>query len=219
MFTWTSKHLSAAALAALTLLGGCDAGFFVSAPTSMSVAKGSVVVTGPPGFCIDESASHNADTGAFVLLGSCASITGSLDAGKPQIRALLTAAVSAGSNGPTVRGSMNQLSAFFRSANGRKALSRSGNAATVRVLGTSHTDGVMILHVRDTSPFPGQAVTPGYWRALFDLNGHIVTLSVVGVAQAPYPEAAGLQVLETFVATVRAASPAPKATPGAATGG
>lgn len=208
MSTWTSRRgLAAAGLAALAALGGCDPAMFGMAPASMAVADGSVVVAGPPGFCVDSAASHAGDGGAFVLFGSCASISGKLDAGKPAIRAVLSAAVSAGAQGGAIRGSETELTRFFRSPAGRQMLSRSDDAATVRVLSISHSDGVMVLHARDTSPFPGQSVTPDYWRALFDLNGHIVTLSVIGVPQAPFSDASGLATLAAFVRQVRAASP------------
>lgn len=198
---------AAAAFAALLLLAGCDAMFAGLAPASMSVADGSVVVAGPPGFCVDERASHTGVNGAFVLFGSCASISGKLDAGRPPIRAVLTAAVSAGSHGGSVRGSQRQLATFFRSDAGRKVLSRARDPATVKVLGISRYDGVMVVHIRDVAPFPGQAVRPDYWRALFDLNGHIVTLNVFGVPEVPFSSGAGLAALKAFVARVRAASP------------
>ena len=197
----------AAICAALLMLAGCD-GLPGAAPASMATAGGAVVVAGPPGFCVDPEASHADDAGAFVLLGSCASISGVPDGQKPTLRAVLTAAVSAGATGGAIAGSETQLGAFFRSPEGRRALSRSGNPDTVKVLGITHTEGVLILHARDTSAFPGQSVSPDYWRALFDLNGHIVTLSVISVPQAPFTDASGLRALETFVGHVRGASPA-----------
>lgn len=200
------------ALAALLALAGCD-GLPGDAPASMATADGAVVVAGPPGFCVDPVASHADDSGAFVLLGSCASISGAPDGQRPALRAVLTAAVSVGTQGGSVAGSETELGAFFRSPEGRRALSRSGNPDTVKVLGITHTEGVLILHARDTSAFPGQAVSPDYWRALFDLNGHIVTLSVISVPQAPFTDAAGLHALESFVGHVRGASPAPAPAP------
>ncbi|MDE3079286.1 MAG: hypothetical protein KGI94_04580 [Paracoccaceae bacterium] len=197
----------------LLTLGGCALPF-MSPPNAMTVANGAVTIVGPQGFCVDQQSSHDGPGAPFVLLGSCASMAGSPTDPKPRIQALLTATVSVGSNGPSI-GDANwrQLVAYLHSTAGRKAQSRSGDARTVKIIGLARRDGVVILHARDTSPFPGQTVTPNYWRALFDLNGHIVTLSVNGVPQAPFPDSAGLALLETFVASVRAASapPAPAA--------
>lgn len=209
MTCWTfgARARDVAICAALAGLAGCEA-FPGAAPATMTTAGGAVVVAGPTGFCVDPGASHADDSGAFVLLGSCASISGVRDGQKPSLRAVLTAAVSAGTTGGAIEGSEPQLGAFFRSPAGRRALSRSGNPETVKVLGITHTEGVLILHARDTSAFPGQSVSPDYWRALFDLNGHIVTLSVISVPQAPFTDASGLRALETFVGHVRGASPA-----------
>lgn len=197
----------ALAFAALLALAGCEGLQTGMAPASMSVAGGTVVVAGPPGFCVDDNASHAGPTGAFVLFGSCASITGSLQAGRPPIRAVLTAAVSAGSSGGRIGGQYAQLSKFFRSGPGRAVLSRAGDAATVKVLSIGRYDDVITLHLRDVSPFPGQAVGPEYWRALFDVHGHIVTLNVFSVPEVPFSASAGLRTLKEFVARVRAASP------------
>lgn len=199
----TLRRLAAGALA--LFLAGCQA---VQAPGMMPVAGGAVVVAGPSGFCVDPGASHDSARGAFVLLGSCRSISGSsFLAQAPPLRAVLTAAVSAGSGGASIAGNTARLSRFFRSRAGRAALSRSGNPETVRVLSERVHDNAFILHARDVSAFPGHAVSPDYWRALFDLNGHIVTLSVIGVPQAPFTDTAALDTLEAFIARVRALSP------------
>lgn len=200
-------------LGVMMSLAGCGLPF-LSPPNSMTVASGAVTIIGPPGFCVDRDSSHDGPGAPFVLLGSCASMAGSQTEPKPLVQALLSATVSVGANGPSIAdANWHALVSYLRSAKGRKALSRSDDAKTVRVIGLARRDGVVILHARDTSPFPGQTVTPDYWRALFDLNGHIVTLSVIGIPQAPFPDSAGLALLESFVASVRAASaPAPQAT-------
>ncbi|MDE3028815.1 MAG: hypothetical protein KGH84_10490 [Paracoccaceae bacterium] len=206
MFIWISKArvLGAAAVIVSLALAGCDQ--MLNAPQTMSVADGAVVIAGPTGFCVDPDASHDNATGAFVLLGSCASIAQSAQAGHPTIRAVLTAAVSAGSHGATIASNEKKLASFFRAPQGRAALSRSGKASTVKVLSSGVRNGVFMIHARDVSAFPGQSVSPDYWRALFDLNGHIVTLSVIGVPQAPFTDRAALSTLQAFVQQTRAAS-------------
>ena len=85
------------------LLAFCAAGLLVgcvmegggSAPTSVSVGD-QITVAGPSGYCVDTSASRTGDSGAFVLLGSCASISRSLMAARPKYPAILTASVSGG---------------------------------------------------------------------------------------------------------------------------
>lgn len=202
------RHLRAAvALGVALMVAGCDPSMLMGqAPTSMAVADGAVVIAGPPGFCVDTNASHQGSKGAFVLLGSCASITDGAQKSRPPIRAVLTAAVSEGAQGGSVAGSERQLTAFFQSAAGRAVLSRSGDSRTVKLLGISHYRGAMVLHIQDVAPFPGQAVQPDYWRALFDLDGHIVTLNVFGVPEVRFSADAGRAVLRVFITRVRAAS-------------
>jgi hypothetical protein len=196
---WTSK----AAAALLLLVAGCTG---VSAPRSMSVAAGRVVIEGPAGYCIDTNGSRDTTAGTFVLLGSCDSISGVSTQPRPQAPAVLTAAVSAGTSGAGIAGSEKRLARYFESRAGRAALSRSGKARTVTILGHHDGDGAFFLHLSDSSARPDPTVS---WRVLFDLNGHIVTLSVVGLPGRPISARHSEALLRAFIAQVRAASPHP----------
>lgn len=201
MSTWISRLLATV----LTLgLAGCVGG---PAPERMAVADGRVVIAGPAGYCIDPSGSRDTASGSFVLLGSCASISGMAGAPHPQGQAILTAAVSAGASGAGIAGAETRLAHYFESAAGRAALSRSGRAGTVRILGHHGGHGAFFLHLRDRSAFPGRPDAPESWRVLFDLNGHIVTLSVMGLPDKPIVAARAEALLRAFMAEVRAASP------------
>lgn len=208
-------QLLRAALGAALILSLSACSLPLSEPANqMTVAGGAVTIVGPPGFCVDHDSSHDGPGAPFVLLGSCAAMAGQDKQPRPTIHALLSATVSVGAHGPSIAdANWEKLSRYLRSTAGRKALSRSGNAKTVRVIGLMRRDGVVILHARDTSPFPGQTVTPDYWRALFDLNGHIVTLSVIGLPQAQFPDSAGLALLQSFVASVKAGNKPPLKAP------
>lgn len=194
---WPLK--SAAAL--LFLVAGCTS---QPAPRSMPVAGGSVVIEGPAGYCVDTRGSRDTAAGTFVLLGSCASISGVSTQPRPQAPAILTAAVSAGSSGAGIAGSEQRLARYFESPAGRAALSRSGKARTVTILGHHDGDGAFFLHLRDNSARPDPTLS---WRVLFDLNGHIVTLSVVGLPGRPISARHSEALLRAFMAQVRAASP------------
>jgi len=95
---------------------------------------------------------------------------------------------------------------FFRSAEGRAALSQSGQAETVRVLETRRRKGVFYLHARDSSAGLNNAVRDEYWRALFDVKGRLVSASVFGTDSRPFSSDAGQQLLAEFVARIRAAN-------------
>ena len=78
-----------AVLAALALVPGCVAGLggggTGGAPAEAVVTKRQwSVITGPPGFCIDETATRAESDTAFVLLGNCAAISNSRRAAQPR---------------------------------------------------------------------------------------------------------------------------------------
>lgn len=196
----------AAALCSVLALAGCLAIPGAMAPDRVSVAGGSVVIAGPPGYCVDRMGSHDTARGAFVLLGSCAALDGTSDAPQPDIPAVLAAAVSAGTSGAGIAGNEKRLAAYFKSSAGRAALSRSGKASTVRILGYHGRDGAFFLHLRDTSAFRGRSDRPDSWRVLFDVNGHIVTLSVMGPPGKRFRSRDAEFVLRSFMARVRQAS-------------
>ncbi len=209
MSTWISKAGRVAA-ACLTLAACVPGAPLVSGGTAtraMSVSDGAVVVAGPPGYCIDRSASRDRPDGAFVLFGTCAALSGSASAGQPARPALLTVAVLPDTADNTaLTASFPVLAQFFRSAPGRAALSRSGKAETVELVAVSSKGDVLYLHLKDGSAGPGPAVEADYWRAVTTLRGRVVTLSALGLRDRPLPAAEKRRVLEALVAQMRAAN-------------
>lgn len=204
MSTWTSSGaLAGAALA----LAACVAPGVTGAPgvpTRIAVAGGAVTVAGPAGYCIDRGASRSGAEAAFVLLGSCAALSQRAGLAAPDAPALLTASVLAAPSGAGAP-DLERMAAFFRTEAGRAALSRSGRAESVEVAESFVRDGVLYLRARDRSaPQSGQGVEPEYWRAVLDLEGRMVTLSVLGAAERPLAQVAKRRTLDAFVRRVRA---------------
>ncbi len=197
-------------IAALALaLAGCVGTGLGGGTRALAVAGGAVTVTGPQGYCVDRSASRDSASGAFVLLGSCASLTGSRAAGQPQRPAILTASVGPlSAEGTDVAAALPAMAEFFQSSAGRAALSRAGAADTVAVDQISTSDGVLYLHLSDQALASGQAVEAGYWRALTGIRGRIVTLAVLSPTRGPLGVSEQRAVLDQFVARMRAANPA-----------
>ena len=206
MSIWISER-PLIALALVVAISGCAALPGGSqAPRSVDVADGAVTVTGPRGYCIDTETQSDDASGAVVLLGSCAALQESADAPRPDRDAVLSATVAA-SPGASPLGAMDDLTEFFRGEVGRAMLSRSGEAETVEVLDASSREGVLFLHLRDTSAFEGPRVAPQYWRALTELRGHLVTLSVLSPADGTLSPQGGLSTLEAFVREMVRANP------------
>ncbi len=212
MFTWTCKSFRFwQVFPILFLLSACaelGAGLpFFGAPVNRaSVAGGNVVIAGPPGYCVDRSALSTTPKGDFVLLASCASISGNPAAPAPGIPAILTASVATQPVANIDR-SLDRLTAFFKSDKGRAALARDGRASSVEVLSTRVEGGALVMKVRDTGFDKVVGLEPEYWRALFDLEGRIVTLSVITFSDKPMSDDEAMQTIMNFMDRVHRANP------------
>ncbi|MDJ0826294.1 MAG: hypothetical protein QNJ16_12390 [Rhodobacter sp.] len=212
MSTWISRRGLFAA-ASLVLLTGClqapevgrrDGGPLRMPPETVAVAGRSVVIGGPEGYCVDRSGSRLRGDTAFVLLGSCASIAQDARAGAPLVPGVLMASVGADSgSGPAIGAAIDQLAQYLTTPAGRAALARDGRAESVQVLESLREDGALFIHLRDTSPDVVPGVAQDYWRGLFDVNRHLVTVSVVSFADEPMSADAGLATLRGFFARIR----------------
>jgi hypothetical protein len=184
---------------------------------AVAVSGGAVTVTGPQGYCIDRGATRQGASGAFVLFGTCAALTRSASAAQPARAAVLTASVGQpAAEGIDLAANLPAMAAFFRSVPGRAALSRSGDAATVRVEEVGQSGDALYIRLSDSAVAAGQSVEPAYWRALMPVRGRIVTLAVLSPVGAPLRSSEQRAVLDRFAARMRAAN---AGTGGAATSG
>ncbi len=170
--------------------------------TSLPVLDNSVVVSAPRGYCIDRLATLSGQTAAFVLLGSCRAITGDFHAARPEASGLLTAAVDgSGAQFP----SEAELSRFFSSESGRATLSRSGDARAMTLGASFSRQGVFYLHASESGHDPDRLAQS--WRAVFELNGRMVTTTLRDLPGAPIARDEGFRTVEQFVRQIRSASP------------
>jgi hypothetical protein len=206
-----------AACLALAACGGGGGGLGLGlgptepAPQQASVTADRVIVAGPEGYCVDPTATRDRGDTGFVLLGNCAVISNSRRAAQPAVPAILTAAISAPSEGGSLTQNLDALDDFFRSADGLRLLSRSGEAETVTVLDSAVEGDVFYLHARDTSESPIDGVQQTYWRAYMDVGARIATLSVLGLADREVSDTDSLETLRQFAGAVRQANLAPVA--------
>ncbi len=186
---------------------------FGSRPASeVTVTQDRVKIAGPDGYCVDPTGTNDGTTSAFVLLGNCAAIPGSRRDAEPTAPAILTASV-ADNPGAPMASRLAEMDSYLRDQQGRAALSRSGDAATVEVLDSFAQDDVLYVRARDTSAASDPEMSADYWRAFFDTKNSLVTLSVIGVRSNPLPPQTGLQTLQDFTALVRSRNGGPAAPP------
>ena len=208
MSTWTSSARRALVLAAALALGGCVMPFGGGpAPATMALTEGGPVIAAPMGFCVDESQSHEAGTEAFVLFGSCASLSRSSDAERPPAKAVLTASVTAAAPGAApLAKSFKELERYFKSETGRAALSRTGDAATVKVVRTQVSGDALLIELTDSAAPGANRVQARSWRGLIEIGGRIISFSVLGLADEPLNSTTMRMLAGDFAAALRAAN-------------
>ncbi|MEM9756207.1 MAG: hypothetical protein AAF914_09445 [Pseudomonadota bacterium] len=197
-----------AALIMPLALAGCMA-IGGGGTTQVEVTDDLVAIAGPRGYCVDTSATRDTGETAFVLLGNCAAISGSRFGPQPSDPAVLTATISAPGEPDGIAASLSELPEFFASTDGRQALSRTGDAETVAVIQSFALGEAFFVNATDTSPGVVPGTQDAYWRAYFDVGPRIVTLSILTLEGATIDDAAQLETLEAFVASVQAANPPP----------
>jgi hypothetical protein len=198
-------------LAALAL-AACDPAMLGTAPSraTVNVAGGPVIVAGPPGFCIDRPALNVTEAGAFALLGDCRQLgggAGGLD--RSPAGAALTASISAGGlagEGDDPAPSLAELAEFVQTPDGRALLGRSGRPDRVRILATRAEGDVLYVLVEDRGPQLIAGVEPRFWRAFLEVRDRMAVLSVLGFQGAALDEQASLNLLASFVASMRSAN-------------
>lgn len=181
--------------------------FTRAAPQKVQVANDTVAIAGPQGFCVDLRATRDGGEGAFVLMASCAALTGREDAPNPAAPAVLTASVSAepGTGGRDEDRALS-LARFFSSERGRAMLALDGRAESVTVHDMFDRDGVFFLHLSDSSAGAAEGLRNTYWRALFDVNSRLVSASVMSFETQPLDDKTSRAVLRDFAARIRSAS-------------
>lgn len=197
--TWISR---AAALAALIALSGCEMfdGLGGRPAERIVVASREVVVAGPEGYCIDTSLSRVGDPTPFVLMGSCASISGRASDPMPAEPAVLTVAVSRdlGTEIP-----VEALRAYVETDAGRNALSRTGTEGGTEILELRQADGGLLMHLADGADVRLPEVANTFWRALFSIEGRVFTASVMPLYDRPLSNEAGFSTLRELARRLR----------------
>ncbi|MEP5762213.1 MAG: hypothetical protein ABJ327_23455 [Litoreibacter sp.] len=172
---------------------------------SVTVTRGKVTLTGPTGFCVDPENANQTPESAFVVFGNCAAITGTSNASRPPVNAIVTTTVRmADPSVPKIDQSAQQLASFFDSNAGHILLSRDNTSESVSVNESGATeDGAFFLHITDASAGIPQGASNTYWRSYFDIKNTLVTVSVLSLNTTPLTRDEGLDLLRTFTSMVQ----------------
>lgn len=142
-----------------------------------ALAVGSVVITPPPGYCIDANSLSDRPSGGFALIGSCATLTGEAT-GVFVEPAIITLSVS-----PAQAGDMSIDSRAFQTALDRG-----------RVIKAVSRDDLSLLQVEGGARVPPSA-DERHWRGLMRVGGQVVGLALYGAAEGPMSGDQGMRLL------------------------
>lgn len=160
-------------------------------------------VSGPPGFCVDPSATREEDATAFALLGNCAAI-GRGTTRQPDLQAVLTVTFSQPAPGMLpVSESVEEFDRFFRSAAGQRSLARSGDPASARMAESFFRNGVFYLRVVEGESGLAPGLAAEHWRGFFDLPGAIVSITATPREGSAADPAEVLALLRRFAQRLR----------------
>lgn len=172
----------------------------------VTAGEASVAVAPPAGFCVVPDSVRTAAEAVFVLIGPCPGQEGR------QAADLLTASVSGVPlfTSPGDRaGDLDRLEDFLGSPAGLALVGRGGGPGELRILETYREGDGLVLLVEDRGArlIPDHATR--FWRALVEVNGRMVSLSVSALQGRDAEDRAQLALLRAFIAAIRAANAPP----------
>lgn len=176
-------------LAAALLLAACQMTTAALSRAPAPVLGGAVDVAGPRGYCVDPASTREQGDTAVVLMGRCRFALAVAPA-------VLTMSVGPAASAGVMAAGGPALTAYFTSAEGRAALSRSGRAEDVQVVAALSAGDAYLLHLQDRT-------LGTYWRAVVGLNGRLVTVSANGAQGAPLTPASGRALLDATLTALR----------------
>lgn len=164
---------------------------------SAGMAGGSVVVRGPDDYCIEGRSLKIRADGGFALLARCDILSGG-EMGNPVALAMLTATVTP----------------YEGTLPGAASMARDFAAGGTPVLSSAERDGVRLLHLGAGGNARVRAADPRQWRAVFLVNGSLVSLAAYGPKDSAVAGSGGRALLLSMARAIRAASPqSPAAAP------
>ncbi len=214
LFAWCQKFtrlqtaiiLKLGLSVSLVALGGCvgadDLAFQANKNRAvvLQVDGADIIIGGTSEYCI--SSRRKRSTGAFVILSPCS--PGSRQSGQSTNpnKGLLILSVSSDA-GLAKTANTSSFASFFKSKEGLRSLSNSGEASTVEVLGTLNRGQVFYIHTRDSSGPMIPDTTSEQWRGFFVVSERVISISVVNFIDNPIPDGIVFTLLEEFAERIK----------------
>ena len=155
--------------------------------SSAALLDGDLIVSGPSGFCIDQSLSDTAQR--FVVLGGCDVLSRGRAVG-PGVKAVLTVSVSE-----------DRSADIAKQSHLMRAL---GNPAT---LDTMSAEGAYLVQIANGGDRYLPDGDPVYWQGVTTVNGYLVMMSALSEPDGVATKRAGGNLLLNLAQRIRLSSP------------
>ena len=169
--------------------------------TILKVGKARITIGGTSDYCIGNRTSQAAGFRSSAILTPCSPghLVNDLD---PPPRGLLLVTVSPNEK-ESASAERFDFGSFFKTAEGRAALSNDGDPQNVKILGTLKDAGVFYVHTRHLSGPIIPDTDTDRWRGFLILSGHIVSISLLSFVDRPVPDGLIYAQLESFADRLR----------------
>jgi len=178
--------------------------FQAAAPRSALLAEGTFRVVGPTGYCVDPG-SVGGEGQNTAVLAACNSLANSVYAGPPVTPAVVLVSVSDGAQAVAGLDQAAQLAALNTPA-GLTGLSGAGTAGIVEFVASDITDDSYVLHLSDAGLPATRGLAPDHARAVFDLNGRVVSVAAFGISGNRWNMTQSRRLVNQTMAALRAAN-------------
>lgn len=185
-------------------------------------AKGrQVAIEAADGFCLARESIETTGRSAFALIGDCVledpagtngkrKVNGRLDVPRG-LPGIITVSIS-GDKGYSRNGggaSLDDLSAFLDTKEGRRMLGRGGGSGAVKIKEKKKVGDALYVLVEDSEAQVIPVLSPQFWRSFTELNGRMTVVTISGFRDRPLGKNEMLDHLVNQVKTLTLANATP----------
>ena len=162
----------------------------------VTVGEQEITIGKAAGYCIRDRQSRYTADGVFVVMGPCAPEDEAAPKGLVVVNVLAS---------DPFEGDMDpkNLDAFFKTPEGRTALSAKGDGSAVEVLGTMVSDGVYVVHSRDANGPVIPHTSDEQWRSFSMVSERLVSVSIISFTDSLMPAGQIFSQMEEIATTFR----------------
>lgn len=189
MSTWINRVLLFPLLISGCVAPGIGAG---QSGTRQSSSLAGLTVRGPSGFCPADETKRRISGAEFVAFVPCGTSS----------RAILATTIGAAGSAEGISLTKAVMGPYFETSEGKAALRGDGRDDAVSVHEVTESSGAVVLRL--TRNNQGRAVNS--WRALMQIGGRLVTLSVRPRQGMALSSAEGRRLISGFVTAMQSAN-------------